>query len=146
MNRRQIVGCVSALVVCSTAFMSGAGSDVADAVMKGDRAAVRKLLAAKADVNAPQVDGATAWLGSEPLSPAGLRGQVVLTNFWTLTCINWLRQEPYVRAWSEAYRDDGLVVIGSTRRTTGRRSTSSTSTAASATTTSAKGATRGPSA
>jgi thiol-disulfide isomerase/thioredoxin len=55
---------------------------------------------------------ATAWIGSEPLGPAELRGHVVLVNFWTLTCINWLRQEPYVRAWSEAYRGDGLIVIG----------------------------------
>jgi thiol-disulfide isomerase/thioredoxin len=60
----------------------------------------------------PSLDGATGWLNSEPLDPAGLRGSVVLVNFWTLTCINWLRQEPYVRAWSQAYRDDGLVVIG----------------------------------
>jgi thiol-disulfide isomerase/thioredoxin len=60
----------------------------------------------------PSLDGATGWLNSEPLGPAELRGQVVLVNFWTLTCINWLRQEPYVRAWSQAYRDDGLVVIG----------------------------------
>jgi thiol-disulfide isomerase/thioredoxin len=63
-------------------------------------------------VHMPQLDGATEWLNSEPLDPAGLRGSVVLVNFWTLTCINWLRQEPYVRAWSQAYRDDGLVVIG----------------------------------
>ncbi len=60
----------------------------------------------------PPLDGATGWVNSEPLDPAGLRGHVVLVNFWTLTCINWLRQEPYVRAWSQAYRDDGLVVIG----------------------------------
>ena len=60
MNRRQIVCCVAVLLVCSTSFIKGAGSDVADAVMKGDTAAVRKLLAAKADVNATQVDGATA--------------------------------------------------------------------------------------
>ena len=60
----------------------------------------------------PSLDGATEWLNSEPLGPAGLRGHVVVVNFWTLTCINWLRQEPYVRAWSQAYRDDGLVVIG----------------------------------
>ena len=60
----------------------------------------------------PSLDGATEWLNSEPLGPAELRGHVVLVNFWTLTCINWLRQEPYVRAWSQAYRDDGLVVIG----------------------------------
>ncbi len=60
----------------------------------------------------PSLGGATEWLNSEPLSPAALRGHVVLVNFWTLTCINWLRQEPYVRAWSQAYRSDGLVVIG----------------------------------
>jgi thiol-disulfide isomerase/thioredoxin len=60
----------------------------------------------------PSLGGATAWLNSEPLDPGGLRGRVVLVDFWTLTCINWLRTEPYVRAWSQAYRDDGLVVIG----------------------------------
>jgi hypothetical protein len=60
----------------------------------------------------PSLGGATEWLNSEPLGSAELRGHVVLVNFWTLTCINWLRQEPYVRAWSQAYRDDGLIVIG----------------------------------
>jgi thiol-disulfide isomerase/thioredoxin len=60
----------------------------------------------------PSLGGATGWLNSEPLSPAELRGHAVLVDFWTLTCINWLRTEPYVRAWSHAYRDDGLVVIG----------------------------------
>jgi thiol-disulfide isomerase/thioredoxin len=63
-------------------------------------------------VRMPSLGGATGWLNSEPLGPAELRGHVVLVNFWTLTCINWLRQEPYVRAWSQAYRDDGLVVVG----------------------------------
>ena len=63
-------------------------------------------------VHIPCLGGATEWLNSEPLGPAELRGHVVLVNFWTLTCINWLRQEPYVRAWSRAYRQDGLVVIG----------------------------------
>jgi thiol-disulfide isomerase/thioredoxin len=65
-----------------------------------------------AGVHMPSLDGATGWLNSEPLGPAELRGHVVLVNFWTLTCINWLRQEPYVRAWSRGYRDDGLIVIG----------------------------------
>jgi thiol-disulfide isomerase/thioredoxin len=60
----------------------------------------------------PSLGEATGWLNSEPLGPADLRGHVVLVDFWTLTCINWLRTEPYVRAWSRAYRDDGLVVIG----------------------------------
>jgi len=63
-------------------------------------------------VHMPSFDGATGWIGSEPLDPAGLRGRVVLVDFWTLTCINWLRTAPYVRAWARAYRDDGLVVVG----------------------------------
>jgi thiol-disulfide isomerase/thioredoxin len=62
-------------------------------------------------VHMPSLGGATEWLNSEPLGPAELRGRVVLVNFWTFTCINWLRQEPYVRAWSQAYRDDGVVVL-----------------------------------
>src|SRR5262249_21994405 len=56
--------------------------------------------------------GATGWLNSEPLTPAGLRGKVVVVDFWTYTCINWLRQLPYVRAWAEKYSSHGLVVIG----------------------------------
>ena len=60
----------------------------------------------------PSLGGATEWLNSEPLGPAELRGHVVLVDFWTLTCINWLRTAPYVRAWSQAYRNDGLTVIG----------------------------------
>jgi thiol-disulfide isomerase/thioredoxin len=59
-----------------------------------------------------RMDGATGWLNSPPLSAPELRGKVVLVDFWTYTCINWLRQLPYVRAWAEKYRDQGLVVIG----------------------------------
>ena len=60
----------------------------------------------------PSLGGATEWLNSEPLGGAELRGHVALVDFWTLTCINWLRTEPYIRAWSQAYQNDGLVVIG----------------------------------
>jgi thiol-disulfide isomerase/thioredoxin len=63
-------------------------------------------------VHMPSLSGAVAWINSDPLEPADLRGHVVVVNFWTLTCINWLRQEPHVRAWAQAYRDDGLIVIG----------------------------------
>ncbi len=63
-------------------------------------------------VHLPSLSGAADWINSKPLEPEDLRGHVVLVNFWTLTCINWLRQEPCVRAWSQAYRDDGLIVIG----------------------------------
>ena len=60
----------------------------------------------------PSFSGATGWLNSPPLTPAGLRGKVVLANFCTYTCINWLRQLPYVRAWAGKYSSQGLVVIG----------------------------------
>ncbi len=55
---------------------------------------------------------ANAWLNSPPLKAEDLRGKVVLVEFWTYTCVNWLRQLPYVRAWAEKYKDKGLVVIG----------------------------------
>jgi thiol-disulfide isomerase/thioredoxin len=55
---------------------------------------------------------ANAWLNSPALTPEALRGKVVLVNFWTYTCINWQRQFPYVRAWADKYKDQGLVVIG----------------------------------
>ena len=55
---------------------------------------------------------ATAWINSTPLTASGLRGKVVLIDFWTYTCINWLRTLPYVRAWHEKYKDRGLVAIG----------------------------------
>jgi thiol-disulfide isomerase/thioredoxin len=60
----------------------------------------------------PGFEGATGWLNSSPLTPEGLAGRVVLVDFWTYTCINWLRTLAFVRAWSERYRDQGLVVIG----------------------------------
>jgi thiol-disulfide isomerase/thioredoxin len=60
----------------------------------------------------PSLDGATTWLNSPPLTPAELRGKVVLIDFWTYTCINWLRSLPYIRAWAEKYKEQGLVVIG----------------------------------
>jgi thiol-disulfide isomerase/thioredoxin len=60
----------------------------------------------------PSLGSATGWLNSPPLTAAGLRGKVVLVEFWTYSCINWLRTLPYVRAWAEKYKDQGLVVIG----------------------------------
>ena len=56
--------------------------------------------------------GATGWLNSDPLTPEGLRGRVVLVDFWTYTCINWLRTAPYLRAWDAKYRGQGLTVVG----------------------------------
>jgi thiol-disulfide isomerase/thioredoxin len=60
----------------------------------------------------PAFDGATAWLNSPPLSADELRGKVVLVDFWTYTCINWLRTLAYVRAWADKYEGERLVVVG----------------------------------
>jgi thiol-disulfide isomerase/thioredoxin len=64
------------------------------------------------ETHLPGLEGATGWLNSEPLTPDDLRGEVVLVDFWTYTCINWLRTLGYVRAWWEKYADQGLVVVG----------------------------------
>jgi thiol-disulfide isomerase/thioredoxin len=58
------------------------------------------------------LDRAPTWLNSEPLTADGLRGRVVLVDFWTYSCVNWLRTLPYLRAWDERYRDRGLVIVG----------------------------------
>jgi thiol-disulfide isomerase/thioredoxin len=60
----------------------------------------------------PSLQGAAPWLNSPPLAPEELRGKVVLVDFWTFTCINWLRTLPYLRAWAAKYRDHGVVIIG----------------------------------
>ena len=60
----------------------------------------------------PELDGAVDWLNSPPLSRKALRGKVVLVNFWTYSCINSLRELPYIRSWATKYKDAGLVVIG----------------------------------
>ncbi len=60
----------------------------------------------------PALSGAVQWLNSPPLTVEGLKGKVVLVDFWTYSCINCLRAIPYVRAWAEKYKDQGLVVIG----------------------------------
>jgi len=60
----------------------------------------------------PELTGATTWINSAPLTPASLRGKVVLIDFWTYSCINCLRTLPYIKAWNDKYKADGLVIIG----------------------------------
>jgi thiol-disulfide isomerase/thioredoxin len=60
----------------------------------------------------PSFDGATDWLNTEPLTPADLHRKVVAVDFWTYTCVNWLRTLPYLRAWTDTYAERGLVVVG----------------------------------
>jgi thiol-disulfide isomerase/thioredoxin len=61
---------------------------------------------------APEFKGISTWLNSAPLTMAGLKGKVVLVDFWTYTCINCIRTLPYVTKWYDTYKDKGLVVVG----------------------------------
>ncbi|HEX6366561.1 MAG TPA: thioredoxin [Agromyces sp.] len=98
------------------------GDSVADAVIarEGRGGLLRSLahrLAGDQNVlpdegRLPSFDRATSWLNSEPLTPEGLQGRVVLVDFWTYTCINWLRTLPYLRAWAEKYEHAGLTIVG----------------------------------
>ena len=88
-----------------------------DVVMSGGPGMMMSAKSGAADAlpvegELPSLAGAVEWLNSPPLSTEGLRGKVVLVDFWTYSCINCLRSLPYVRAWAEKYRDQGLVVIG----------------------------------
>jgi thiol-disulfide isomerase/thioredoxin len=90
-------------------FLATAAATVA----AGQLSLARALTAAaKGGGELASLETATAWLNSPPLTAAGLRGKVVLVSFWTYTCINWLRSQPYLRAWAVKYRERGLVVIG----------------------------------
>jgi cytochrome c biogenesis protein CcdA/thiol-disulfide isomerase/thioredoxin len=79
-------------------------------MMKAKPSAAEESLPVEGD--APSLSGAVQWLNSPPLTMEALKGKVVLVDFWTYSCINCLRAIPYVRAWAEKYRDQGLVVIG----------------------------------
>jgi thiol-disulfide isomerase/thioredoxin len=96
--------------ILSTVAMTIAGVQLG--VIRSATAQSRKTRHLPVEGELPSLGAATAWLNSQPLTAAGLRGRVVLVQFWTYTCINWLRSLPYVRAWAERYRDPALVVIG----------------------------------
>lgn len=110
-----------AMMAAEPTAMSGSPAMMnANASMAGSGASM--AMTAKPAVTAPKalpiegmfpaLAGATTWLNSEPLTAEQLKGKVVLVDFWTYSCINCLRSIPYVRAWAEKYKDQGLVVIG----------------------------------
>ena len=98
-----------AMMAANNAMMSGNPAMTGGGAMMSARGAAAALPIEGA---MPPLDGATQWLNSEPLSREALRGKVVLVDFWTYSCINCIRALPYVRAWHEKYREQGLVVIG----------------------------------
>jgi thiol-disulfide isomerase/thioredoxin len=97
MTRRHVSGAVALTLAAAGFALADAANALARRPTEGDL---------------PSFDQATGWLNSPPLAPDALRGKVVLVQFWTYTCINWLRTLPYVRAWASKYKDNGLVVIG----------------------------------
>jgi thiol-disulfide isomerase/thioredoxin len=97
MSRRHLSGAIALTLAAAGAGLVDPANALARRSSEGDL---------------PSFDDATAWLNSPPLTPNALRGKVVLVQFWTYTCINWLRTLPYVRAWAGKYKDNGLVVIG----------------------------------
>jgi len=88
------------------AMMSGSPAKM----MGANPPAQAEALPVEADL--PSLSGAVKWLNSPPLTTESLKGKVVLVDFWTYSCINCLRELPYVRAWAQKYKDQGLVVIG----------------------------------
>jgi thiol-disulfide isomerase/thioredoxin len=100
-NRRRFIGTVAMTVVAAQFGMIGCA--------RAESSAAVRL---PVEGQFPSLGGATEWLNSQPLTPASLRGKVVLIDFWTYTCVNWRRTLPYIRAWAERYKDHGLVVIG----------------------------------
>ncbi|RAU44676.1 MULTISPECIES: cytochrome c biogenesis protein DipZ [unclassified Pseudomonas] len=88
---------------------AGASMQASGAMM---RAAISSTSALPVEGQLPPLEGAVQWLNSAPLTAEQLKGKVVLVDFWTYSCINCLRTLPYVKAWADKYRDQGLVVIG----------------------------------
>jgi thiol-disulfide isomerase/thioredoxin len=115
-SRRGPYSCISALAIAAALFAIAALTSLpSKAAMSGTRASTAQTASTTqlaVEGNMPPLDGATAWINSQPLKADELRGKVVLIEFWTYTCINWRRQLPYVRARADKYRDKGLVVIG----------------------------------
>ena len=103
-GRRSILGSAVMAVAAGEGVMMGSARAQLGKLITGLRLSVEGEL--------PSLDGATGWLNSPALTAADLRGKVVLIDVWTYTCINWLRTLPYVRAWAEKYKNQGLVVIG----------------------------------
>src|SRR5215207_5162841 len=134
-NRRRVLGAAAATLAAGGLVLAGAAElrsstpqpgegamseDVLEGTPSRLRTLVRSLVhhlpgdadALPTEGHLPSFTGATGWLNSEPLRPEGLRGRVVLVDFWTYTCVNWLRTLPYVRAWDAKYAAQGLTTIG----------------------------------
>jgi cytochrome c biogenesis protein CcdA/thiol-disulfide isomerase/thioredoxin len=107
-------GLLTRLSLASTASLEQRLVDIAhsDPSTNATRKADTASATLSVEGRAPALAGAVEWLNSKPLTADDLKGKVVLVDFWTYSCINCLRSIPYVRAWAEKYKDQGLVVVG----------------------------------
>jgi thiol-disulfide isomerase/thioredoxin len=117
-HRRRLFGAAAMTIAATRLGMIGSARAQSGRTRPADLPAIKVQQMTPAAARLPIEDefpslgSATGWLNSQPLTAAGLRGKVVLIDFWTYSCINWLRSLPYVRAWADKYKDQGLVVIG----------------------------------
>jgi thiol-disulfide isomerase/thioredoxin len=115
-SRRGSRSSISARAITAVLFaITALTALLSKAAMPGPRASSAQTASTTRlaiEGNMAPLDGAAAWINSQPLKTGDLRGKVILIEFWTYTCINWRRQLPYVRAWADKYRDKGLVVVG----------------------------------
>jgi thiol-disulfide isomerase/thioredoxin len=126
-NRRRVLGAAAAAVATGGLVLAGLAASRSSTPAPGEQPMVDRLPGLfrsllhhppgetgdlPVEGSLPSFEGAAGWLNSEPLTPEGLRGRVVLVDFWTYTCVNWLRTLPYVRAWDAKYADQGLTTIG----------------------------------
>jgi thiol-disulfide isomerase/thioredoxin len=109
---RKVLGVIIILAVIYIAFISKL-LPTAEVKLTDSNTPVTQLEKKLAQpYPAPEFKGLEGWLNSEPLTMAGLKGKVVLVDFWTYSCINCVRTLPYIKAWDKKYRDKGLVIIG----------------------------------
>jgi thiol-disulfide isomerase/thioredoxin len=117
-DRRRFLAIAAMIIAAAQLTMTGSGSAQSSNQKPANQPTIKAQPTAPAAIRLsiegelPSFGSAAPWLNSPPLNASGLRGKVVLVEFWTYSCINWLRSFPYVRAWAEKYKDRGLVVIG----------------------------------
>jgi thiol-disulfide isomerase/thioredoxin len=117
-NRRLFLGTATITLAATLLLLAIVATAIAARIGTAGRDAGVRQQMTRTAVHVPiegelrSLGSATAWLNSRPLAAADLRGKVVLVDFWTYSCINWMRSLPYVRAWADKYKDRGLVVIG----------------------------------
>jgi thiol-disulfide isomerase/thioredoxin len=112
LDRRRFLGGAAMTIVAAQLGMIGCAREQSSEETQGPLMSQATHPAAASLTEMPSLDSATEWLNSQPLTATDLLGKVVLVDFWTYSCINWIRSLPYVRAWAEKYEDQGLVVIG----------------------------------